>query len=98
MYSKHPPFNAATPQDPFYVTLASNNFSVFWDKHTEHKSEGKNFFSEDFKDLFQKMTQLDPEKRITLDDVMNHPWYTKECQLKQKEVEDIFKKRFKSLN
>lgn len=23
MVSKHPPFNAATPQDPFYVALAS---------------------------------------------------------------------------
>ena len=52
MYSKHPPFNAATPQDPFYVTLASSNFTVFWKKHTEHKPEGESFFSDNFKDLF----------------------------------------------
>ncbi len=52
MYSKHPPFNAATPQDPFYVALAGKNFLVFWKKHSEHKPEGDNFFSEDFKHLF----------------------------------------------
>ena len=40
MISKHPPFNAATPQDPFYVALASKQFSAFWNKHTEHKPNG----------------------------------------------------------
>ena len=98
MSSKHPPFNAATPQDPFYVALASGNFSVFWKKHSEHKAEGDNFFPEDFKDLFQGMTQLDPEKRIVMKDIKEHPWYIKECKLEQKDVASIFTNRFKQLN
>ena len=44
------------------------------------------------------MTQLDPEKRITLEDVMSHPWYTTDCTLSHKDVTDIFTKRFKALN
>ena len=44
------------------------------------------------------MTQLDPEKRITLEDVMSHPWYTTDCTLSHKDVTDIFSKRFKALN
>jgi serine/threonine protein kinase len=30
MHAGHPPFNAAIPQDQFYVSLASKNFEMFW--------------------------------------------------------------------
>ena len=34
MISKHPPFNAATPKDQFYVALASKHQKLFWQKHS----------------------------------------------------------------
>lgn len=86
MHSMHPPFNAATPKDQYYVALASENFETFWKKHSQNKANGDAFYSEEFKDLFQKMTRLDPEKRITMDEIKEHPWVTKECKLTQSDV------------
>lgn len=50
----HPPFNAAIPQDQFYVALASKNFEAFWNKHSKNKPGflEQEFYSEDFKNLF----------------------------------------------
>ena len=98
IFSKHPPFNAATPQDPFYVALASKSYSIFWKKHTEYKPNGDAFFSAEFKDLFERMSELDPDTRITIEEVMKHPWYVKECTINQTDIKEIFSKRFENLN
>jgi len=34
------------------------------------------FVDEQFRDLICKMTNLDPTKRITAKEVLNHPWYS----------------------
>jgi len=75
MMSSHPPFNAATPKDQFYIALASKRFDAFWRKHSENKSPS--FYSESFRDLFQRMMELDPNKRISMYQILEHPW-TKE--------------------
>jgi len=93
MYSKHPPFNAAFPKDQFYVALASNNFEGFWGKHTQFKDGGSAFYSPEFRDLFQCITELDPDKRITMAEIKAHPWYTKECALTEADVQEIFQQR-----
>jgi len=98
MISKHPPFNAATPQDPFYVALASKQYSAFWNKHTEHKPNGQAFFTANFRDLFEKMTELDPDTRISVAEIQNHPWYTEQCLVNEHDIKEIFTNRFKQLN
>ena len=30
---------------------------------------------EDFQDLFEKMVCYDPNERINIEDVVNHPWF-----------------------
>ncbi|KAF2805668.1 serine/threonine-protein kinase-like protein [Mytilinidion resinicola] len=37
------------------------------------------FVSPDAKDLIKRLLVLDPEKRITLDEIPNHPWIKKHC-------------------
>ena len=34
--------------------------------------------SEEFEDLFGKMLAEDPSKRISIEGIMAHPWFTKE--------------------
>jgi len=96
MISKHAPFNAAIPKDQLYVSLASKNYEHFWNKHSRHK--GDEFFSKNFKNLFEKMTELDPDLRLSLDEIKNHPWYLEKCNLTQKDISDIFEARFERLN
>ena len=49
MYTQHPPFTKAEPNDPFYRLLCANRADLFWKAHSKNKPEG--FFSEEFKNL-----------------------------------------------
>ena len=39
------------------------------------KNKPKGYFSEEFKDLVTKMIDL-KDRRATMDDIINHPWFT----------------------
>ena len=72
LYSGHPPFNSAHPQDPHYKLLATNRADLFWNKHQVGKPAG--FFSDEFKDLITNMLQLNVNARPSLADIVGHPW------------------------
>lgn len=66
-YSGHPPFNQATEHDPYYKAFVKNN-EKFWDFHS--KQNQKRVYSQGFKDLINSMLSLDPEKRISADEIV----------------------------
>jgi len=72
MRSGNPPFNEATPTDPFYKCLAANRPDVFWQTYEQDLDEG--YYSEEFKDLVTALLKLDPSKRPTSEDILNHAW------------------------
>jgi len=72
LYSGHPPFNSANPQDPHYRLLAEGRADMFWKQHSKSKPSG--FFSESFQDLITNMLQLNPCHRLSLADVVGHEW------------------------
>jgi len=72
MVSEHPPFTVAQPDDPFYRCLAAGRADVFWRTHSKDKEP--NFYSEEFQDLIQNMLHLDPDTRLTMEQVKAHPW------------------------
>jgi serine/threonine protein kinase len=37
--------------------------------------EGEEYFTAEFRDLFEKMMSYDPEERLTIAEIVNHPWY-----------------------
>lgn len=41
-----------------------------------------NHLSEEVKDLLSKLLQVDPMRRMNLDDVLDHPWITKNAKNK----------------
>ena len=66
MVSQRPPFGTADPKnDQLYQLLATDKASVFWQVHAKGNG-GKDIYSSDFKDLFEKMTILKPSKRLTM--------------------------------
>ena len=71
--TQRPPFASANPSDPHYKLLAANRAELFWQAHAEAES-GNDLYSEEFKDLFQKMMTLKPTNRPTLDEIRAHPW------------------------
>lgn len=72
LYSGHPPFATADPRDPHYKLIASNRADLFWKTHSNRKPAG--FFSEEFKDLITNMLQLLPNQRLSMADIIGHPW------------------------
>lgn len=66
MLSQRPPFNSPNPNDPHYKLLAAGRSDLFWKAHDE-ANDGSFTFSGEFKDLFNKMTSLNPSHRLTMD-------------------------------
>ena len=74
MVSSHKPFIEATAKDAVYRVIASGKNTVFWNYHCKHKPNGKEFYSREFKDLIDGMLRFDAEKRMTLEEILEHPW------------------------
>lgn len=73
MLSQRPPFESARPSDPHYSLLVGGRRDFFWSSH-DSVENGPSIFSDDFKDLFEKMTSLNPKNRLSMKSVLQHPW------------------------
>jgi len=73
MLTQRPPFQSANQSDPHYQLLAAGRADLFWKAH--EKCEGSSgLFSDDFKDLFARMTALNPKQRLSAEAVQKHAW------------------------
>ena len=68
-YTGFPPFSEATPTKVPFKYLAQGRADKFW----EHQSKYHGF-SESFKDLITNMLQYVPHLRISMADLIGHPW------------------------
>eukprot|EP00330_Aristerostoma_sp_ATCC50986_P004286 CAMPEP_0114588556 /NCGR_PEP_ID=MMETSP0125-20121206/11229_1 /TAXON_ID=485358 ORGANISM="Aristerostoma sp., Strain ATCC 50986" /NCGR_SAMPLE_ID=MMETSP0125 /ASSEMBLY_ACC=CAM_ASM_000245 /LENGTH=242 /DNA_ID=CAMNT_0001785011 /DNA_START=254 /DNA_END=979 /DNA_ORIENTATION=- len=57
----------------FSKFVKNGDFNSFWEGHKALQNLNFNF-SDDFKDLFEKMINPDPEKRCTIEDIQKHEW------------------------
>jgi serine/threonine protein kinase len=72
LYAQHPPFTQASTSDSFYKLLATNRADLFWKMHSQRHEA--NFFTEEFKDLITSMLQLHAHQRLSMADIVGHPW------------------------
>mmetsp|Transcript_45245 Transcript_45245/g.33019 ORF Transcript_45245/g.33019 Transcript_45245/m.33019 type:complete len:147 (+) Transcript_45245:1-441(+) len=91
MFTQHPPFTRAEPNDPFYRLIAANRWDLFWKAHSKNKPEG--FFSDDFKNLISGMLAFDPSHRPSIEDVKSHGWTKNGPVATLAEVQAEFKQR-----
>lgn len=77
MVAGTPPFASGNPKDQHYKLICTNRFDSFWYAHEKSKPKpnGKNFFSDEFKDLMNAMLSLDPSLRLSIAEIKAHPWY-----------------------
>ena len=49
---------------------------MFWKIQSKTKvvTDGQEFYSLEFRDLIEKMLTLDPNERISMEDIAAHPW------------------------
>lgn len=72
MYAGNPPFEKATPNDPYYKLVKDKRYDIFWKAHCRKRPAG--YFSDSFKDLFIKMVAFDPSERPKIEEIASHPW------------------------
>jgi serine/threonine protein kinase len=72
MYAGNPPFEKATPSDPYYKILKEKKFDIFWKAHSRKRPA--DFFSETFKNLFVQLVAFEPTERLTIEQISVHPW------------------------
>ena len=95
MYAGNPPFEKATPNDPYYKLTKEKRFDIFWKAHCRKRPAG--FFSDAFKDLFGKMVAFDPSERPKIEDIAAHPW-VREPICSHTEIKAEFTARQQKLN
>nr|VVW87826.1 unnamed protein product [Nymphaea colorata] len=72
MYAGNPPFERAALTDPYYKLIKEKRYDVFWSAHCRKRLP--TFFSDQFKDLIQKMIAFVPSERPTIVEIAKHPW------------------------
>jgi serine/threonine protein kinase len=71
MLAGFPPFQFATKQDWWFQKLQTGRHALFWKAHTRQA-----FFSEEAKDFINKILEPNPAERITIDQILEHNWFT----------------------
>ena len=95
MYAGNPPFEKATPTDPYYKILKEKKYDIFWKAHSRKRPVG--FFSDSFKDLFQRLVAFDPAERLKIEDIAGHAW-VKDAVCTHSEIKEEFNARQKKLD
>jgi len=58
-----------------YLPFEDPNTSNLYKKILSADFQTPNYVSDDAKDIFDKILNTDPEKRLTIDEIRQHPWF-----------------------
>lgn len=67
----HPPFTCAQPSNSMYKLLI-NESEIYWS--IIRKNNPCLHISEEFKDLIKRILCKNPQQRLTISEIINHPW------------------------
>lgn len=76
MLTARPPFRTAQKEDPYYKLLIGKRADLFWQAQAAADDDGRDIYSSEFKNLFEKMCAFNPKDRLTLEQVLAHPWFS----------------------
>ena len=80
-------FKIATKSDPFYCNIISKDYNIYWSEVEKNLSDIT--LSQEFKDLFIKMIKRDPKERISIEDILEHPWFNELKDMKKNNIEKL---------
>jgi serine/threonine protein kinase len=88
MVMQSPPFRRAHQKDPYFKRLCGSDRKPFWNIFKSISS------SADFRDLFEAATRRDPEERLGLRHILEHPWLTSDDKLTIEDLRHEITKRY----
>jgi len=79
MMTSNIPFKVADKRsDRLYQFITMEKEHFFWKLHGRYLPEGEEYFSAEFRDLFERMMRYNPAERLTINEILAHPWYQQE--------------------
>lgn len=93
MVTQRPPHNKASPTDVNYKYIHGNRLDLFWKKYDRYKLN----LSEEFTSLINVMMQPTAAHRLSLAEILSHPWMQGETPTHE-EVLDEFMDRRRNLD
>lgn len=84
----HMPFDNPTFSDSYYILIIKGEMETFW------KKEKADHLSENFKDLVKKLICFDPRERLSMNEIICHPWMTASSDITVSD--DLFRKEMAS--
>jgi serine/threonine protein kinase len=88
MVMRSPPFRRAHQKDPYFKRLCASDRKPFWNIFKSISS------SAEFRDLFESATRRDPEERLGLNHILDHPWLSSGDKLNYEDLKHEIIKRF----
>ena len=85
-------FKNASEDDPLYSLIISKNYEKFWNKILGDKK-----LSDDFKDLYMKMVEYNPEERIDIDGILNSKWLSDIRNANEEKLKELKSKMINEL-
>jgi len=73
--------------------LLQTNPKLFWEKHCQLLGKPSSFFTEEFKELFERMAKQNPLERPTINEIKSSAWFQQEIY-SEGEVFDFMSKKF----
>jgi len=86
MLSGHPPFLKTTVTDAYYRLFRQKRLEIFWNEQSKRKPQG--FYSLTFMNLIESMLAFDPMERLTLDQILEHPWMKEQPILSSQQIRE----------
>mmetsp|Transcript_19884 Transcript_19884/g.40214 ORF Transcript_19884/g.40214 Transcript_19884/m.40214 type:complete len:319 (+) Transcript_19884:596-1552(+) len=89
MSAGFPPYQEPSKDDWWFTRLKSKNFKMFWKAHETHHPQ----FTADFKELIEKILQVDPQKRASIEEIVKSKWMTGKVLTKDELVKELKRKK-----
>ena len=94
MMAQNPPFRVADKRaDKLYQFMSMGKEKFFWKLHGRNLPEGEDYFSAEFRDLFEKMMRYNPQERLTIAEILQHPWYQNDACSREEAVAELTRRR-----
>ena len=95
LYLGKMPFNKATPSDYLFDCFIKRDMINFWKIHEAHVANPSKSIPDDFKDLISNMLAYQPYMRLSIADILSHPFFNGRPVASTEEVRRVMTKREK---
>jgi serine/threonine protein kinase len=87
-----PAFNFPNKLDIYFKKIIYKKYDLYWNKIGPKIKQKGITISPEFQDFFNKIVCYDPNERLNIDQMLEHPWFKDINEMKENNIEEFKKK------